>query len=616
MSRPLGPRGVLGALVLVVALLLAGCGGLPDSSPVVAGLGADTKVDQRARVVVSGPIRGASQDVIARDFIRAGAAFQDTDANQQVVGRAFLTPGSVDRWKPTSAVTVYDAPTGLTIDQLPSDQVRLSVTAVATIDGDGRYAELPPGTTRSVVLSMVRVDGEWRIELPTDGFGLWLNTDDLDRVMGPYELHYVVAGTQRLVPDVRWFPSGPGLATSLTRAQLGPVPDYLSGVATTAFPSSAQLAVDAVDVDAQGKAIVVLADDPAVVEPGRRRALWAQLVATLLQPATAGLVSSVSVEVQGVGPIDVPNVTETVTGLDVLGFTTAPSLALTVGVARRGTEVTLVNPQDVATGGVVPAGRALQGATGPTRVGSAYTGLALSPDGTDLAAVAQGRAELVRWRAGVPLTAPPLGTDLTDPAYDTAGRLWVAGSAQGTTTVWTLSGTAATAGVATPVSAGWLAGRRVLSLRISPDATRAAVVSTAADGSGGRLDLTGIRRDGSGVPLSLGAPYQQGQPLVDLRTATWVGPLELVALARDRAAGQLRPFDVVVGEGVGLRRAGRLTVEQQLVPPVPGAVSVQTYAVASPSAALIVLTGEATYLRAGGRWGLADGVRDLVVGGL
>ena len=619
MSRRRPTLGVAGVLVLVVALLLGGCGGLPGSSPVAAGLRADTKVDQRARVVVSGPIKGASQDVIARDFIRAGAAFQDTDANQQVVGRAFLTTSSVDRWKPTSAVTVYDAPTGLTIDQLPSDQVRLSVAAVATIDGDGRYTELPPGTTRSVVLSMVRVDGEWRIDLPTAGFGLWLNTDDLDRVMSPYELHYVVTGTERLVSDVRWFPSGPGLATALTRAQLGPVPAYLSGVATTAFPKGTRLAVDAVDVDADGRASVVLADSPDVVEPDLRRALWAQLVATLLQVgavSTVSSVTSVSIEVQGVGPIPVPNVSDQVSKLDVLGFTTEPSLALTVGAARRGTEVTLVNPQDVAAGGVVPAGRALQGATGPTRVASAYTGLALSPDGTDLAAVAEGRAELVRWRAGVPLTAPPLGTDLTDPAYDTAGRLWVAGSALGRTTVWTLSGTASTAGVATPVSAGWLAGRRVLSLRISPDATRAAVVSTAADGSGSRLDLTGIQRDGSGVPLALATPYQQGQPLVDLRTATWVGPLELVALARDRADGQLRPFDVEVGAGVGLRRNGRLTVEQQLVPPLPGAVAVQTYDVASPADALIALTGEATYLRISGRWEPADGVRDLVVGGL
>ncbi|GAA1893673.1 LpqB family beta-propeller domain-containing protein [Lapillicoccus jejuensis] len=601
-------------LALLAALLLGGCGGLPGSSPVAAGLRADTKVDQRARVVVSGPIKGAPQTIIARDFIRAGAAFQDTDANQQVVGRTFLAPDSVDRWKPTSAITVYDAPTSLTIDQLPSDQVRVSVAAVATIDAAGRYAELPPGTTRSLVLSMVRVDGEWRIELPAAGFGLWLNTDDLEQVMGHYELHYVVAGTQRLVSDVRWFPSGSGLATALTRAQLGPVPGYLSGVATTAFPASAQLAVDAVDVDPQGKATVVLADDPAVVEPGRRRALWAQLVATLLQPGTT--VISVALEVQGVGPIPVPNVADEVAQLDVLGFTTEPSLALTVGAARRGTEVTLVNPQDVAEGGVVPAGRPLQGAPGPTRVSSAYTGLALSPDGTDLAAVAQGRAELVRWRAGVPLTAPPLGTDLTDPAYDTAGRLWVAGSAQGRTTVWTLTGTAATPGVATPVSAGWLTGRRVLSLRISPDATRAAVVSTAADGSGSRLDVSGVRRDGSGVPLSLAAPYQQGQPLVDLRTATWVGPLELVALARDRAGGQLRPFDVSLGAGVGLRRVARLTLDQQLVPPVPDAVSVQTRDVDSPAAALVVLTGEATYLRLGGRWELAAGVRDLVVGGL
>ena len=178
-----------------MAALVAGCGGLPALSAVQEGLRVNANVEQRARVVVSAPIKGAAQDTIASDFIRSGASFQDTDQNQQVVGRAYLAPTSVDRWQPTSSVTVYDAPTGLTIDQLPANQW-LSVTAVVVIDSTGHYTELPPGTTKSVVFSMLKVDGEWRIDLPPAGFGLWLNTDDFDRVFSSYRIHYVVPGTQ------------------------------------------------------------------------------------------------------------------------------------------------------------------------------------------------------------------------------------------------------------------------------------------------------------------------------------------------------------------------------------------------------------------------------------
>lgn len=610
--RGLRARPVL-ALVTCATLALSGCGGLPTSTTVQAGLRVDKQVDQRARVVVSAPIKGATQDVIARDFIRSGASFQETDENQQAVGRAYLAPTSVDRWQPTSSVTVYDAAVGLAIDQLPADQLRLTVTAVASIDTTGHYTELPPGTTRSLVLSMVRADGEWRIDLPREGFGLWLNTDDFDRVYAAYDINYVVAGTQRLVSDLRWFPAGSRVATSLARAQLGPVPAYLDGVGDTAVPPTAQLAVDAVEVDPDsGRATVVLTDSAPTLEPERRRAMWAQFVATLLQiPAIA----SVRLQVASIGDIPVPNLPPEITSLTTLGYTQAPTPALTVGAVRRGDSVLALDPQSVDDPAAAPAGAPLPGAPGPTRVSSDYTGLALSADGTDLAAVARSRRELVRWRDGVPHTAPSLGIDLTDPAYDTAGRLWVAGVAGGVARVWTLPATTAAVGAAAVVRVDWLGGRRVVALRVSPDDTRAAVISSKADGSDRRLDLAGIQRDGRGLPLALADPYRQGQPLLDLASVVWLSPDDVAVLAREKRGAPLRPFDVQIGGGVGLRRYGKVT----LVPPVPAGVRLTTR---GGVAGLVMQTGPlaadgtGVQLRVGGRWQPLVGVSDLVVGGL
>ena len=265
----------------------------------------------------------------------------------------------------------------------------------------------------------------------------------------------------------------------------------------TAIPPSAQLAVDAVDVDSSGMATVVLVNTAQTVEPDRRRAMWAQFVATLLQAPT---VVSVALQVQGIGPIPVPNLPTAATSTATLGYTDEPALALTVGAVRIGKEVQVVNPQDIGETNQAPRGRPFAGSTGSTHVPSAYTGLALSADGTDLAGVAASRRELVRWRGGVSITAPYLGDNLTDPAYDIFGWLWVAGIAKNAATVWTLPATSAEVGAPAVVRVDWLAGRQVLALRISPDGTRAAVVSTTRAGTDSRLDIAGIQRDANGLP--------------------------------------------------------------------------------------------------------------------
>ncbi len=595
-------------VALVCGATLAACG-IPRSSDVLDGRRVGDNVAPRARIVVNPPAVGSSQDVIARDFIRSGAAFQETGADQQVVGRSYLAPGSADLWRPTAlSTTVFDSRTPLTIEPLPSNQVRLTITAVATIDETGRYRELPPATTVSTVFGMTKVEGEWRIKLPDDGFGLWLNTDDFDRVFAPYQVNYVLSARKELVPDVRWFPVGPRLPTALARAQLAAVPAYLTGVVDTAIPQGTRLAVDAVQVDTAGVATVTLTNSAQTIDPARRRPMWAQFLATLTQ---APGVVAVSIEVQGIGKIPVSSLPPAVSSLSDLGFTVAPTDPATSGLLRSKDTLERVNPQLLDESSPPPAANGSKAVPGLPKVPESYVNLAMSGDGNDIAGVSASRAELARWRGGNGLTVPPFGTALTNPMYASDGRLWIAGEASGAAKIWTFDASKLAGGPA-EVTASWLDGRQVVNLSVAPDATRVAVISKLPNDTDYRLDVAGIIRNDSGLATALAGPYRQGEPLTQFIDVMWLDQMTMAVLAREKDGGTLRPFRVDLGQGVGLRRVGQLDLDQTLIKELPGATSLTSR---GGVRGLIVMTPQAAYLRAGNAWAQQENVTEIVVGG-
>jgi hypothetical protein len=596
------------ALVAVLcAAVLSACG-IPRSSDVLDGRRVGDNVAPRARIVVFPPAVGSSQDVIARDFIRSGAAFQETGSDQQVVGRSYLAPGSADLWRPTAlSTTVYDSRTPLIIDPLPSDQVRLTVTAVATIDEVGRYRELASGSTASAVFGMTKVDGEWRIKLPEEGFGLWLNTDDFDRVFAPYEVNYVLTARKELVPDVRWFAVGPRLPTALARAQLAAVPSYLAGVVDTAIPQGTRLAVDAVQVDTTGIATVTLTNSAQTLDPTRRRPMWAQFLATLTQ---APGVVAVSIEVQGIGKIPVSSLPAAVSSLSDLGFTVAPTDPATSGLLRSKDTLERINPQLLDETSPPPAANGSKTTPELPKIPETYVNLATSSDGNDIAGVSASRAELARWRGGNGLTVPTFGKGLTNPMYASDGRLWIAGQASGGAKIWTFDASKLAGGPA-EVTAPWLDGRQVINLCVTPDATRVAVLSKLPNNTDFRLDVAGIVRNDSGLAIALAEPYRQGEPLTQFVDVVWLDQMTMAVLAREKEDAALRPFRVDVGQGVGLRRVGQL-VDQSLIKDLPDATSLTSR---GGVRGLIVMTPHAAYMRAGNAWAPQENVTEIVVGG-
>ena len=116
-SHRRGARAVRGrrfaALLLVASTVLAACGGLPGTGPVVEGRALGEALNEPVRVVAVGPVDGASQEAIVRGFLRAGEDIDETHAT----GTLFLAPQSVDLWRWSSEdVVVYDG--DLTVKQL------------------------------------------------------------------------------------------------------------------------------------------------------------------------------------------------------------------------------------------------------------------------------------------------------------------------------------------------------------------------------------------------------------------------------------------------------------------------------------------------------------------
>ena len=609
---------------VLLALAVTACSGLPASSPVQSGRSVDEQVVPEVRIVVPPPAAGASPEQIVRGFLRAGAAFQESTESGQPVANSYLAPGSVARWRPISAVTVFDRSSTVAVESLVGDKVRASVAVVATVDDTGQYREVTPGTVATVELGMVRVSGEWRVELPADGFGLWLNTDDFGRVFDPHRVHYPSVGGKHLVPDVRWFAGGPRLVTALARAQLGPVPDYLVGAVETGFPADVTLAVDAVSVN-DGVATVVLTPPASALDLAHRRAIWAQLAATLL-PVSG--VQGVVVEVQGAGRLVLPELTGALRSASDVGYGAEPLPLPRTALLRFGERLTSVDISrldDLDTLGVTATAAAAgtgpsaaPGATAPTAaaggpelppVPAAYGQVAVSSDGADVVAVATGGAELARWHNRERVSVPTL-TSTVRPSYDALGRLWVAGSDAGTTRVLTLNARAPF-DTAQPVGADWLTGRTIVALAVSRDGSRVGVVSAAPGGTRVRLDIAGVVRDALGQPTSLAAPYQQGDPLGRVTDIVWIDDTTMAVLGAVEDDAALRPWIVQLGQGIGLRRIGVADPTTNLIPVAAGA----RYLVSTsgPRGIVVVAQPGGVLIRVGGAWRAVEGATEIAV---
>jgi hypothetical protein len=603
-------RRIVAAAALAVTLVLSACGGLPESGPVIEGRALGEVINEPVRVAATGPRDGASQEEIVRGFLRAG---EDSDETRQT-GKEFLAPQSVDLWRwSTQDVIIYDG--DLAVRTIDEETVQVSTTEVARLGPDGRYVEMPTGTKATLTLGLRKVGGEWRIELPSDGFGLWLDSDQFDRTYTPRMVYFVTPSGRDLVPDYRWFPNGSRLATTLARAQLAKVPDYLQDSVRTGVPPNTRLAVNAVPVVA-GRAQVSLSTEALSADPDDRTAMWAQLTATLSQVSN---VSSVSLAVDDTA-LELPSGVTSASSAAELGYDTVPNRTFDTALVRRGDELSRIDPRflpDTSVGARRADTKPQDGDV--SRIPDTWTRLALSADGKQIAAVSAGRQLLSLWQANAPqVVVPPFASSMTHPTYDEDGYLWVAGAdGNGQDHVYVLDPRAVTQGAApVVVKAPWLKGRRVVSLAVAGDGVRLLVVSTDDRGADAQLGVAGIQRQPNGQPVSLAAPLRQAQPLSSLTDVVWLDTTRstYAVLGRLGAGEPVRPWVGTIGMGLeGIRSHGRSTAESSRTAPVPDATAITT--VGGPRGIVITSGDGWAWSRAGSAWRQIVRATDVLVPG-
>ena len=139
-------RRTRAALAVLVALLLAGCGGLSHGGPVEPGLDVASGNPQGLRVLFPGPAAGVDQVSIVRGFVRAGSASDGAYDN----ARAFLTGQTSEKWNPDRTLVLLADDGAPKVTLLDPATVRITARAAGTGSGRGT-----PSSTCTVPITLV-----------------------------------------------------------------------------------------------------------------------------------------------------------------------------------------------------------------------------------------------------------------------------------------------------------------------------------------------------------------------------------------------------------------------------------------------------------------------------
>ncbi len=299
-------RRVLRAIAVAAsaALMLSACSGLPTTGDVQSGLalGASPEVPDFLPLA-SGPIDGAGPSAIVEGFMEAAI----TPADNWNTARSFLTPELASSWRANTGVSIDVSAADRVFTADPDDiaegeeaadgdtvDVLVQFDQVASVDSTGAYAQASAASNSAFVVTLT--EGQWRISDAPDG--VVIDVSRFPRVYDDYALQYYDQSWERLVPDVRWFPRRPTIATTITQALIGGAPSpWLDPAVQSAFPPDVQLARDAVPVDADQVADVALNRAAASLDAPTLARMRTQLQATL---SAAGLqISQVRFTVDG-----------------------------------------------------------------------------------------------------------------------------------------------------------------------------------------------------------------------------------------------------------------------------------------------------------------------------
>ena len=515
-------RGRLLAGLAAALVLLAGCGGVPDSGPVHVSRAdalAGSVDDPDSRILPPGPTPGMSPEAVVRGFVNAIASPEHSYG----IARQFLAPAAAKSWHPGGGVTVYNEQSLAT--DLHGSVVTVTVDQSGSIDSRGGF-EISSGLL-SFPFPVQKVGKEWRIAQPPSQ--LLLSAADVRRSYRSVDIYFLDPTGQVLVPDRVYLQSARGdVGTEMVRRLLGGPSPWLAPAVQTAFPKGTRLA-DPVQLH-NGVASVDLTDQAQVTSSAQRRAMSAQLVWTLKQLTDMSRLEITS----GGTPLTVqgqrsPQSRDDWSSFDPDVLDSSPG----VYYSRHGSVRVPVDGSD--------AGKILRAVRGvslrhPTVISgrlAALGDLDSGPAGVGLYSGSVGGALKQVLRAA----------DLTAPTFDVRGRLWtVATDADGRQRV-----------VVVPVNgapevingAALFAAGPVQSLRPSRDGTRVAAV--VGEPGARKLLIGRVAESSSG--LSVGGFRQVlSRRYVDVADVSWLDARRVAALVKTNdTSSSAGRFPLVVG---------------------------------------------------------------------
>ena len=493
-------RMLRGLALVVAALLLPACAGLPTSGDVAVGLVlGESAEDVDFLPVASGPIQGAGPQEIVEGFLEAGITTSDNWAT----AREFLAPGLQRSWRPAAGVSI-DAGTETrvvsssvaadAVEDVASADVQVRLDLVAIVDEAGAYAEAPGPSPTMFALERMD-DGEWRITQAPDG--IVIDEPRFSNVFEGYPLQYFDTGWSRLVPDVRWFPRRQSPATTVTQALIDGSPSpWLDPAVQTAFPADVQLAQDAVLITDQ-VAEVSLTRPAVGLDQVTLSRMRTQLQETL--KAAGVSVSQVRFAVDG-RRLDAGVVELVDTPTDV------GTLVLQDGAFGRivGDEVTDVPG---ITQGIVALDQPIVSIDVTADDSQAAVQLA---DG-QVYLVGDGNLDELDSRPG-----------LIEPSLDPYGYTWTVPAGEPGAVQ------AGEPGAAHDVANAWPTASSISDLRVSSDGARVAAVITV--GQQRWVVVAAVVRDTAGVPLELGDMKQVTLISAPATGLAWLGTERLAVL--------------------------------------------------------------------------------------
>jgi hypothetical protein len=403
MSRRTACAVALGSVL--ASSVLAGCVSLPDEGPVVeteaSGRGAQTDA---MNINPRGPAPGQSPSEVVKGFLDA---MQATPI-RTTVARQFLTRQARDTWTPNETITYATA-------ALPGgpNPVTVALSGADRLDARGAWQGSLPATRSTFTIRMVQENGAWRISDPPDA--LIVPESWFEQRFRQVSLYFFDASARVLVPDPVFVPRGKQLASALVNGLLAGPADAIVEHALNAVPPNLRAAVS-VPVSPVGVAEVELSSatgDAAMPTDQEAELMVAQLAWTLRQDPS---VERLSISIDG-QPVELAGgVTEfSVQEGDEFAPYVASASTVLYGLAD----------------GLLVAGSAqnLDPVSGP--FGTTQYGLrTISPDLlADQAAgvTAGGTAMLLGPVRDDPREVHAVitgATDLLEPAWDFAGRLW------------------------------------------------------------------------------------------------------------------------------------------------------------------------------------------------